>query len=259
MIGSPPVIIAIAFMALAEPEGISTGEDKPTIWKKFVKTPFINIANKIEEKLPDRLWVRRPIAYGITAASAVIAGSIVVSAVVAGATLAVIGTPIWIVGSSTVSLVAIVAGVAVALSVANSGGSIGGNGNKEIPPIGFGQEEIDPVSKFAKVVKINFIFKKNDQGKIDSAKEFEFVATVDNGEPHIYEAMDKEDFISKIIDRFVSALPKQNEPIRINLPVKQDGLETLREEQLNDIKRWIEGAAKKQQKLVVVENVEQTN
>ena len=255
MIVNPPAIIAIAFLALAEPEGLSVAEDKPTIWTTFVKTPFINIANKIEMKLPNHLWARRPIAYGITAASAVIAGSVVVSAVVAGATLAIIGTPIWIVGASTVSLAALVAGVAVALSVANSGGS---DGETVIGPIGEPNEP-SPVSKIAKITKISFVFENNNFYDKKLAKDFEFIATVDNGEPHKFEGMDKEEFLGKTIESFVNALPKQNEPIKIKLPIKQDGLETLIPPQLNDIKKTIENAAKKQQKSVVVEIVEHTS
>lgn len=258
MIVNPPAIIAIAFLALAEPEGLSVAEDKPTIWTTFVKTPFINIADKIEMKLPNRLWARRPIAYGITAASAVIAGSVVVSAVVAGATLAIIGTPIWIVGASTVSLAALVAGVAVALAVANSGGRDGSDGKTVNGPIDETNKP-SPVSKIAKITKISFVFENNNFYDKKLAKDFEFIATVDNGEPHKFEGMDKEEFLGKTIESFVSALPKQNEPIKIKLPVTQDGLETLIKSQLNDIKKSIENAAKKQQKSVVVEIVEHTS
>lgn len=256
MIVNSPAIIAIAFLALAEPEGLSVAEDKPTIWTTFVKTPFINIANKIEINLPDHLWARRPIAYGITAASAVIAGSVVVSAVVAGATLAIIGTPIWIVGASTVALTALVAGVAVALTVANLGGRGGFNGKTVNGPIDETNKH-SPDSKMAKIAKIIFSFENDDfDGKKSaSAKDFQFIATVDNGEPQKFEAMD----LGKTIESFVSALPKQNELIKIKLPSKQDGLETLIPQQLNDIKKSIENSAKKQQKLVVVEIVEHTS
>lgn len=261
MIVNPPAIIAIAFLALAEPEGspdaLDANVESPT-WRQFAVSSFFRVSDNIEKCLPP-FQLRQPVAVGVTAACTVIVGALVVGAVSAVAALAV-GISVATVTSLSISCVPIVVTAALVAGVVAGIASLGSGGRPPVPePEKNGQITIRSEPKVGKITKISFVFENNNFYDKKLAKDFEFIATVDNGEPHKFEGMDKEEFLGKTIESFVSALPKQNEPIKIKLPVTQDGLETLIKSQLNDIKKSIENAAKKQQKSVVVEIVEHTS